>query len=250
MFYSKKLKKFKEIKHCFFSRKGGVSEGLYKSLNCGLGSRDKRKNILKNLSYVAKKLKSNKKNLILMKQTHSNKVIKIKNNNSNKKIISDAIITNKKGIILGVLTADCVPILLFDYSSKYIACIHAGWRGAFSGIIENTITKIKKLTSQNNFYASVGPCIGRNNYEVDLKFYYKFVKRAKNNKRYFSKKNSKKKFFDLRNFINDKLVRLNVKTDHVIHDTFEESNNFFSYRRSSNLGHNDYGRCLSVIKLN
>ena len=128
MFYSKKLKKFKNIKHCFFSRRGGFSKGLYKSLNCGKGSKDNKKNILKNLNYVSKKMKIKKKKLILMHQTHSNKVIEIKKNNLRRKIKSDAMITRLRGLALGVLTADCVPILLFDSKSNIIGCIHAGWR--------------------------------------------------------------------------------------------------------------------------
>ena len=135
MFYSKKLKKFKDIKHCFFSRKGGFSKGIYKGLNCGKGSKDKKDKIFKNLKYVSKKIGVNHKNLILMHQTHSNKVIEIKKNNIKKKIYSDAIITKIKGLALGVLTADCVPILLFDNKSKIVGCIHAVWNGSFLEII-------------------------------------------------------------------------------------------------------------------
>jgi len=114
MFYSKKLKKFKEIKHCFFSRKGGYSKGFYNSLNCGLGSRDKKKNILKNLRYVAKKMNIKIQNLVLMYQTHSNKVVVVKKNNFLTKVKSDAVITSNKNLALGVVTADCVPILVYE----------------------------------------------------------------------------------------------------------------------------------------
>ena len=249
MFYSRKLKKFKDINHCFFSRNGGYSKGLFKSLNCGFGSSDNKKNIIKNLSYVAKKMGIKNKNLILMNQTHSNKVKEIYECNK-KKINSDALITNVNGLALAVLTADCVPVLIFDHKNKVIACIHAGWRGAFSGIIKNTVNKIKKLNSKNEIYATIGPCIGKKNYEVDLRFYRKFMSQSKKNQKFFSYKNRKKKLFDLRKFVADKLLKLKVKVDHVNHDTFKESNNFFSYRKSSNLGHKDYGRCISIISLN
>ena len=96
-----------------------------------------------------------------MHQTHSNKVVEIKKNNYKKKIIADAMITKMKNFAIGVVTADCVPIILYDVKNKIIGCIHAGWKGAFSGIIENTIKKIKKLNSNNKIYASVGPCIGK-----------------------------------------------------------------------------------------
>ena len=170
MFYSINLKKFNNVKHCFFSRNGGFSKGIYKSLNCGKGSKDNKKNILKNLRYVAKKLTIKDKYLILMYQTHSNKVIEINKQNYKNKIRSDAMITQVKGLALGVVTADCVPILIYDKPNQIIGCIHAGWKGAFSGIIRNTILKIKKLNSKNKIYASVGPGIGKSNYEVDLTF--------------------------------------------------------------------------------
>tara|TARA_S200000501_G_C20607962_1_gene648939 strand:- start:209 stop:784 length:576 start_codon:yes stop_codon:yes gene_type:complete len=185
-----------------------------------------------------------------MHQTHSNKVIIIneKNKNTNK-FRCDAFLTKLKGFALGVVTADCVPILLFDLKNKMIGCVHAGWKGASSGIIENTIKKFKKLGSNNKIYAGVGPCIGRKSYEVDLKFYKKFIKKSKNNALYFSNKNKDKKLFNLRKYVNNKLVKLNVNVNHINFDTFKEKSKFFSYRRSKKLGENDYGRCISVITL-
>ena len=249
MFYSKKLKRLKDIKHCFFSRKGGYSKGIYKGLNCGRGSKDKKKNINKNLIYVSRKMSIKKNNLILMHQSHSNKVVEIKTDNYDKKIHSDAMITRVKNVALGVVTADCVPILIYEKKNKIIGCIHAGWKGAFSGIIEKTILKIKKINPRSKIYASIGPCIGKNSYEIDLKFFKKFMSRTKMNQRYFYKKNKSKKFFDLRKYVNAKLLKLKVITDHVNYDTFKEKNYFFSYRRSSYLKEADYGRCISVIKL-
>ncbi len=249
MFYSKKLNKMKQIKHCFFSRKNGFSKGIYKSLNCGRGSRDNKKNIFKNLSFVAKKMGVKKDRLILMHQTHSNKVTEIKKCNFRKKIIADALITKMRGLAISVVTADCVPIIIYDKRNEIIGCIHAGWRGAFSGIIQNTVKKMKKLNSQNIFFASVGPCISKKNYEVDIKFYKKFVSKSRKNKIYFSYKNKSKKLLDLRKFVTDKLLKLNVKVDQVDRDTFAEKGNFFSYRRSYKLKQKDYGRCISSIRL-
>ena len=247
MFYSKKLKKFKEIKHCFFSKRNGYSTGIYKSLNCGHGSKDKKKNIQKNLKFVAKKMKVKLENLVLMHQTHSNKVIEIKKINYKKKIYADAMITKMKGVSLGVLTADCVPIILYDSKNEIVGCIHAGWKGAFKDIIKNTIYKIKKISSTSKIYASVGPCIGLKSYEVDVKFYKKFISKSTKNKIYFSHKNKLKKLFNLRKFVTDKLKNCKVNVDHVNHDTFTEKNKFFSYRRSCKLKQKDYGRCISTI---
>ena len=249
MFYSKKLRKFNELKHCFFSRKGGFSKGLYKSLNCGKGSKDNKKIINKNINYVSKKIGVKSFNLVLMHQTHSNRVLEIKKNYYKRKVLSDAMITKNKGIALGVLTADCVPILLFDKKSKIIGCIHAGWKGALSGIIKNTIKKIKIIGGSNRIFAAVGPCIGRRNYEVDKNFYKEFIMKSKKNKKYFKKKNNIKDLFDLRKFVTDKLLELKVKVDQVNMDTFRDNSNFFSYRRSTKLRQKDYGRCISVIKI-
>ena len=115
MFFSKKFKNFKKIKHCFFSRKGGFSKGIYKGLNCGQGSKDLRKNIDKNLNFVANKINTERKKLLLMYQTHSNKVIIVNEKNKKiKKFNCDALLTNIEGLALGVVTADCVPILVYD----------------------------------------------------------------------------------------------------------------------------------------
>jgi len=250
MFYSKNLKKFKSINHCFFSRKGGFSTGIYKSLNCGRGSKDNKNNVRKNLSLVSKKMKLDKKKLILMHQTHSNKVIFVdKKNKYKKKFNCDATVTNLSGFGLGVVTADCVPIILYDTENQAIGCIHAGWKGAFLGVIEKTITKFKKFKKQNKIVASIGPCIGKESYEVDYNFYKRFKTKSKKNSVYFTKKNKDKRLFDLRKYVYDKLIRLKVKVDHVNYDTFKEKNVFFSYRRSQKLRDVDYGRCISIICL-
>ena len=249
MFYSKKLKKFKNINHCFFSRKKGFSKGIYKSLNCGRGSKDSKKNISKNLNYVSRKIGVPKNNLVLMHQTHSNKVVEIKKNNSKSKIKADAIITKMRNIALCVLTADCVPIILYDVNNQIVGCIHAGWKGAYLNIIDNTIKKIKKMNSNNLIHASVGPCIAQKNYEVDLVFFKKFINISNKNKKYFENK-KKNKLFNLRKFVTDKLLKHKVKVDQINRDTYAQKSNFFSYRRSIKLDEKDYGRCISVIYLN
>ena len=249
MYYSKELKKFKQINHCFFSRKNGFSKGVYKGLNCGRGSKDSKKNIKRNLNYVAKKMSVEKNKLILMHQTHSNKVVEIKKNNFKKRIVADAMITKMNKVALGVLTADCVPIIVYDFRNKIIGCIHAGWKGAFLGVIENTIKKLKKLNSNNKIFASVGPCIGKKSYEVDNLFYENFVSKSRTNKIYFKYKSKTKKLFNLRKYVTDKLLKLNVKVDQVNKDTFTEKSYFFSYRRSRKLMQKDYGRCISTVCL-
>ena len=148
MIISQNLKKFKNLKHGFFNRNGGLSSGLYKSLNCGFGSYDKKKNIQKNIKIVCKKIGCSNKKLVLLHQVHSNKFIVINNNyNFKKKIKSDASITNVKNIALGVLTADCVPILIYDKQLKIISAVHAGWKGAYKGIVPKVINFFLKKGS-------------------------------------------------------------------------------------------------------
>ena len=194
--YLEKYSKIRFPLNCFFSRRGGYSKGLYKGLNCGRGSKDSKKNVLKNLHFVCKVMKVKKNNLILMNQTHSNKVLEIKSFYNKKRFFSDAIITKIKGIALAVVTADCVPILLYDKKSEIIGCVHAGWKGAYSGIIKNTIKKIRSIGGSENIFAAVGPCIGRISYEVDINFYKKFLMKSKKNKKYFSNKSNNKKLFN------------------------------------------------------
>ena len=249
MFYSSNLKKINQIKHCFFSRKNGNSLGIYKSLNCGIGSKDKKEIVEKNLCAVAKKLDVKREKLVLRNQTHSNRVSILNNENEKLRVNADAILTEKVNLALGVLTADCAPILIYEIKKEIIGCIHAGWKGAFKGIIENTIRKFKKLNSKNNIYAAIGPCIGNKSYEVDLSFYKKFLLKSKKNSIYFINKKKNKKLFDLRKYVNDKLIKLNVITDNINRDTYRERSNFFSYRRSRKLNQNDYGRCISVITM-
>ncbi len=249
MYYSQNLKKNKNIQHCFFSRRNGTSTGIYKSLNCGLGSNDNKINIKKNLDIVSKQFKIDSKQLIFMNQTHSNKVVMVKNDNLTK-IQSDAMITVNDNIALCVLTADCAPILLFEENKKIIGCIHAGWKGAVEGIIKNTVNAIKEIGGNiEKIFASVGPCIDQKNYEVKDDFYLRFLEKSKKNESFFLRNSKNGLNFDLRGFVNKNLKDLGIiKIDNISVDSFTMKNEYFSHRRAKKLGENDYGRCVSVIK--
>ena len=253
MIESKKLKKFKEIKHGFFSRDGGKSKGVYQSLNCGPGSNDKKLNIKKNLLIAKNRIDKNSKNIFLVNQIHSNKFVYIdKNFKINKKRLkADAIITDQKKLPIGVLTADCVPILVYDNVSKIIAAIHAGWRGAFKGIINKVIKfMIKKGCKRKNLYAAIGPCISQKNYEIKENFLRKFINKNKKNKIFFKKK-KKVIYFDLPKYVKSQLKFNKIHNiDHINIDTFDIKNNFFSARRSLRLKDADYGRNISIIMIN
>ena len=139
MIKSKKLSKFKNIKHGFFGSKGGISNGIYNSLNCGIGSFDKKNNVKKNLNIVLKKIHSKNSNIFLPKQTHSNKFYFLSKKSGKSRIKCDAVVTNLKNYPIGILTADCAPLILYDPKVNMISAIHAGWKGAFKGIVEKVI---------------------------------------------------------------------------------------------------------------
>ena len=250
MFFSKKLQKFENIRHCFFSRKNGASQGIYESLNCGLGSSDNKDNVLKNLEIVSKKIGCKKESLITLNQKHSNKVIYFENKtNVKNKLLGDAIISKVKNIGISILAADCAPILFYDPKKKIIACAHSGWKGALNGIIKNTVKKFNELNSKNeDLIAIVGPCIKKQNYEVKIDFFEKFTAQDKKNDSFFEKINREKYNFDLRSFINKEILDLNVKNiENIEMDTFSNKDFFYSHRRSALNKEKDYGRCISVI---
>ena len=253
MIKSKKLSKFRDIEHAFFNRLGGKSNGIYKSLNCGPGSSDDRKNIFNNLEIVKRKINSTSNKILLLNQIHSNKFLYIsKKTKLNKyKLVGDAIITNKSNTPIAVLTADCAPILMFDNNNKIIAAIHAGWKGAYKGIVKKVLNfMIKKGSSVDDITAVIGPCISLKSYEVKQDFIEKFIKKDAKTKVFF-KRIKNKNYFSLNEYIAYQLKILNIKKIKIINkDTFNVKNNFFSARRSKSCNENDYGRNISVIMIN
>ena len=253
MIKSKKLSKFKNVEHAFFNRLGGKSTGIFKSLNCGPGSSDNKKNILKNLETVRNKIKTKSKKIILLNQIHSNKFHYIEKNSklNNSKFEGDTLITNMRNIPIAVLTADCAPLLMHDESNKMIAAIHAGWKGAYKGIVKKVVKfMIKKGCSSKDIIAAIGPCISTNNYEIKEDFKKKFINKDKKNILFF-KRIKKKNYFNLNKYIHCQLESLNIKKIDIINkDTFNAKNNFFSARRSISRNENDYGRNISIIMIN
>ena len=252
MIKSKKLLKIKDLKHGFFNSIGGNSSNIYKSLNCGPGSNDKKLNIQKNLQIVKKNISDKSKNIFLLDQVHSNKFVYIDQKYKNKtRPKADAIITNQRHLPIAVLTADCAPILIYDDKIKMVAAIHAGWKGAFKGIINKVIKfMIKKGCLLKNMTAVIGPSISLKNYEVKADLRKKFIKKDQRNFIFF-KTNKKKLYFDLAKYVHSSLKSNKVKHIEVLKiDTFDIKNKFFSARRASKLKHNDYGRNISIIMLN
>ncbi|OUU61737.1 MAG: hypothetical protein CBC22_06800 [Alphaproteobacteria bacterium TMED62] len=237
----------KNFTHGFFNRKGGVSKDIYNSLNCGKSSNDSKENIIKNRKIVSESLNFNYEKLLIANQFHSNKVEIVREFKSSLKC--DAIISLSNKIILGVLTADCCPILV-AHKNRYIsAVIHLGWKGLFNGILENFCYQINTLAINiDDLIFALGPCIGLESYEVDTCFKKNFIKKdEKSNKFFINIEN--KIFFDLRNYTKLKLINLGF-TDIWCssEDTYKNNNDFFSYRFSVHNKFKDYGRMLSIIK--
>ena len=249
MLKSKKFIKLKNISHGFFGKKGGVSNGIYSKLNCGPGSNDKISNVKKNIKIVSKKFKVTPKNLILLKQIHSNKCHFVLKRPS-KKLIGDGLITSKKNLALGILTADCAPVLIYDKKSPMIAAIHVGWKGAFKNILKKCIKFMaQKGAKKQNISAVIGPSIFRENYEVKNDFMKKFLDLNSRNRKFFYFKKSKI-FFDLKEFVKSQLRSLRISNIEVINkDTFKNKSEFFSARRALKNKEDDYGRNISIIML-
>ena len=251
MIKSKKLTKIKNLEHGFFNSVGGKSKNIYKSLNCGPGSRDLSSNIKKNLEIVKKKINKSAKDIFLLHQIHSNKFVYVDEKYKlKKKPKVDAIITNQSNLPIAVLTADCVPILICDNKKKMISAIHAGWKGAYKGIIDKVIKfMIKKGCKLKNITAAIGPSIAVKNYEVKDDFKKKMIKKDKKNFKYF-KVNNNKLYFNLTKYVHSLLLSskiTNIETLKI--DTFNVKNKFFSARRALRLKQNDYGRNISIIML-
>ena len=253
MIKSKKLLKQKKINHGFFNRNGGKSIGIYKSLNCGPGSNDKKNKVKDNLKIVKNKISKKSKNIFLLNQVHSNKFVFINKDFkfSKKKIKADATITNQAKLPIAVLTADCVPILIYESKKNMIAAIHAGWKGAFKDIIKKVVNfMLKKGCEKKYITAVIGPCIKQDSYNVKEDFKKKFLKKDRKNKIFFKKKKNII-YFNLPGFIEYQLKSnkiTNIETINI--DTFIKKNNFFSARQSLRLKHDDYGRNISIIMIN
>jgi polyphenol oxidase len=250
---SKKLSKLSGVSHGFFNNKYGVSKGIYKSLNCGPGSRDQKINILKNLKIAKLKISKKSKEVFLVKQTHSNKFVYMSKNLKvkNREIKADAIITDKENFPIAVLTADCVPILIYDRKRKMIAAIHSGWKGAYKGIVQKVLKfMLKNGCNSKNMTVAIGPSIAMKNYEVKINFLNKFIKKDKQNIHFFIKKRNKI-YFNLLDYVKTQVKLSNIKNIDILKiDTFDVKNNFFSARRSLKLKHDDYGRNISIIVIN
>ena len=240
------------IAHAFFGRRGGVSEGVYASLNCGPGSSDNRDRVLENRRRAITTLSPEAK-LVTLYQVHGANVVEVTGPwpiERNPK--ADALVTNRPGVALGILTADCAPILLADPGAGVIGAAHAGWGGAIAGVTDAVIAAMVKLGARaEHIRAALGPCISQTAYEVGPEFEARFVTQNSANRRFFTlSKRPDHWQFDLPAYVAHRLASAGVRAvDTLAACTYAREEDFFSYRRTTHREEPDYGRQLSAIAL-
>jgi YfiH family protein len=241
------------IRHGFFTRTGGRSDGLYSSLNCGLGSEDNRKAVVANRTICAEALGVAAQSLLTVQQEHTADVVTVKGPWTIERApVADGLVTNMPNIALAVLAADCTPVLFVDPGARIIGAAHAGWKGAITGVIENTIEVMTDLgAARDNIRVAIGPCIGAASYEVGPEFRDRFITKNQQNTRYFKPSpRDGHTYFDIGGFTSDCAKAAGVLSiDRIDADTCKDEGRFFSYRRSCHKGEPDYGRQLSGIAL-
>jgi YfiH family protein len=239
------------IRHGFFTRKGGVSAGLYDGLNVGMGSGDERASVTENRARVAQWMGVAPDALVSVHQIHSPEVIVVTEPWGAERPKADAMVTTTPGIAIGVLTADCGPVLFADAGARVIGAAHAGWKGALTGVLESTIAAMEGLgAKRESILAELGPSISRRNYEVGPEFVARFVEASPGNERYFAPSPKPgHAWFDLNRYTVDRLSAAGVKAGFLDRCTYAEEENFYSYRRATHRGEPDYGRQVSLIAL-
>lgn len=247
------LKAIPHIRHGFFGREGGVSDGIYASLNVGAGSEDKPEHVAENKRRVAEEMGVLPSHLLTLYQVHSDRVLIVDASFTGERPQADGMVTALSGLVLGILTADCAPILFADEQAKVIGACHAGWKGAIANIPLRTIEAMEQLGARRaHIVAVIGPCIQQSSYEVDAGFYQKFLDQSQENKQFFipSAKESQKYHFDLPSYAKNALLGCGLKEANVLaKDTCFLENSYFSYRRKTLRGEPDYGRQISAIAL-
>ena len=243
----------KGVKHAFFTREGGVSEGPFASLNASLTGADRKESVLENRRRIANFMNVSDDHLCICQQVHSPDVVSVTAPwDEGHKPKADGMVACVKGLALGILTADCVPVLFADEQAGVVGAAHAGWRGAVDGVLENTIAQMERLgADRKGIVAAIGPCIWQESYEVDSGFVDRLFLLSAENKTFVKNAPRDGHFlFDLPGFVASKLKQAGLKD--VIaspFDTLANENMFFSHRRGTLRGIPEEGRMLACIVL-
>lgn len=237
------------FRHGFFTRKGGASSGIFAGLNCGPGSSDMAQAVTVNRARVAEALGLAPEALVSLNQTHSADVASLTAPPATR-ISADAMVTATPGIGLGILTADCQPVLFADARARVIGAAHAGWRGTRDGVLEATVAAMETLGAQrSDIRAVIGPTISQAAYEVGPEFYETFTDDDPSAARFFVNGQGDRMLFDLPGYALGRLRALGVDAEWTRHCTYREPERFYSYRRTTHRKEADYGRLISVIRL-
>ncbi|MBL6929082.1 MAG: peptidoglycan editing factor PgeF [Rhodospirillales bacterium] len=241
------------VRHGFFTRRGGVSEGLYGSMNCGFGSDDLAENVAQNRALAMECINQPADALVTARQVHSARALTVTERwTRDAAPEADALVTDVRGIALGILTADCTPVLLADSKAKVIGAAHAGWRGARAGVLEAAVEAMVGLGAKTErIVAAMGPCIRMGSYEVGPEFYDTFLADSDANTSFFAPAKRKGHFlFDLPTYVYRRLDAMGIKETQLLQiDNFRSPDRFFSHRRATLGGKADCGRNLSAIVL-
>jgi hypothetical protein len=241
------------IRHAYFTREGGVSEGMFASLNCGFGSADDPDNVARNRAIAMDRLGLAENRLVTCHQVHSAVVLTVETPwRRQESPRADGMATARPGIALGVLAADCAPVLFADPEAWVIGAAHGGWRGALTGVMEATVAAMAGLgANPSRIRAGIGPCIAQQSYEVGPEFPGRFVAIDDSSAGFFVPAARDGHFrFDLPGYIAHRLARLGLgAVECAPHDTVADPERFFSYRRAYLTGEPDYGRALAAIAL-
>lgn len=239
------------VRHGFFTRRGGASSGVYEGLNCGPGSRDQAVAVRMNRARVAEALGVAPDRLLSLHQVHSARAVIAGPEGWTDRPEADGMATDRPGIALGILTADCAPVLFHDPEARVIGAAHAGWRGALDGVLEATIEAMESLGAQaGRVRAAVGPTISQRAYEVGQEFLDAFAVEDPSWLRYFANGMSGRYQFDLPGFVLARLRAAGVaEAGGIGACTYSDPSRFFSFRRTTHAGEADYGRLISAITL-
>jgi len=254
MILAENLREIPGVRHGFFGRAGGVSEGIYASLNCGFGSGDDFARVAENRARAMRRVELDPANLVTAYQTHSQRVVLVEEPWARADAPQvDAMVTTKRGVALGILHADCAPVLFADADAGVAGAAHAGWRGALDGVLEETLCEMQRRGADLlRIAAAVGPCIGQASYEVGPEFRARFFDADAGNAQFFTASPTRAQHFqfDLEGYAAHRLARAGVRRiERLARDTFAEPEIFFSYRRRTLDGGRDYGRNMSLIAL-
>ncbi len=246
-----KAKSLDGIAHGFCGRKGGVSKGIYAGLNIALGSKDEREAVLENRRRAVDAVLPGAK-LARVYQIHSPDVVTITGpNNQDDPPKGDAMVTNVPDVLLGISTADCVPVLFADRQAGVVGAAHSGWKGSIGGVNEATLVAMEALgANRSRIVCAIGPCIAQKSYEVDDAFLAQFARADAANERFFAAGKAGHHQFDIEGYVAARLAAAGVTTIECLgEDTYSQPDRFFSYRRTCHLGEPDYGAQISLIGL-